>query len=143
LVTGQNPQSAKKVGEEVLRLLQQYKSSASSINVPANDLPPVMAAPSNARTVLVTLRLSAIDADAFKKHLLKVISITRLAPGCRFSHSYQDPKTATEFLLVQTWDSVEQQQSYIGWRQKRGDLAAFRAFLSRDPVIEFFELFDE
>jgi putative intracellular protease/amidase/quinol monooxygenase YgiN len=127
LVTGQNPQSAKKVGEEVLKLL----------------LPPVVAAPSNARPVLVTLRLSAKDADAFKNHLLKVIPITRLASGCRYSYSYQDPKMPTEFLLVQTWDSIEQQQSYIGWRQQRSDLAAFRAFLSKDPMIEFFELFDE
>jgi putative intracellular protease/amidase len=143
LVTGQNPQSAKKVGEEVLKLLKQYKSSAPSIDLSANDLPPVMASPDHAGTVLVTLRLSAKDADAFKNHLLKVIPITRLASGCRFSYSYQDPKTPTEFLLVQTWDSVEQQQSYISWRQERGDLGRFRAFLSKDPVVEFFELFDE
>lgn len=143
LVTGQNPQSAKKVGEEILKLLQQYKSSASAIGLPATDLPPVMPAPANARTVMVTLRLSAKDADAFKNHLLKVIPITRLAPGCQFSYSYQDPRMPTEFLLVQTWDSVEQQESYIAWRQERGDLALFRAFLSKDPVVEFFELFDE
>ena len=68
--------------------------------------------------------------------------MTRLASGCRYSHSYQHTKSPGEFLLVQGWDSIEQQQDYIAWRQARGDLAQFAAFLSKDPAIDMFDLFD-
>jgi putative intracellular protease/amidase/quinol monooxygenase YgiN len=116
--------------------------AATGASASAADRPPAVAAPPNARAVMVTLRLSAKNADAFKQHLLKVIPVTRLASGCRYSHSYQHTKTPSEFLLVQGWDSLEQQQGYIAWRQARGDLAQFGAFLGSDPVIETFDLFD-
>lgn len=116
--------------------------AGTSASASADDRPPAGPAPANAKAVVVTLRLSAKNADAFKQHLLKVIPVTRLASGCRYSNSYQHTKASTEFLLVQGWDSIEQQQSYIAWRQARGDLAQFGAFLSHDAVIETFELFD-
>jgi hypothetical protein len=75
--------------------------------------------------------------------LLKVIPVTRKASGNKYSHSLQDPKTPTEFLLVQGWDSIEQQQGYIAWRDKTGDLAQFRGFLSKDPVVEVYSMFDK
>ncbi|RZN00842.1 hypothetical protein CWO91_33415 [Bradyrhizobium genosp. SA-3] len=116
--------------------------AAPSASASADDRPPAVAAPANAKAVMVTLRLSAKNADAFKQHLLEVIPVTRLASGCRYSHSYQHTRTPGEFLLVQGWDSLEQQQSYIAWRQARGDLAQFGAFLASDPLIETFDLFD-
>ena len=105
-------------------------------------MPPTVAAPAGARPVLVTLRLSAKDAGAFRAHLLKVIPVTRIASGCRYSHTYQDPAVASEFVLVQGWDSAEQQQAYIQWRESTGDLAEFLAFLSKPPVVERFALID-
>ena len=97
-----------------------------------------VAAPANARAVVVTLRLSAKEANAFRAHLLKVIPVTRIASGFRYGHPYQDTEAPTEFLLLQGWGSVEQQQGYIAWRQGRGDLAEFRALLSKDPIVEVF-----
>jgi len=108
----------------------------------ADDRPPAVAVPVNAKAIMITLRLSAKNADAFKQHLLEVIPVTRLASGCRYSHSYQAANKPNEFLLIQGWDSLEQQQAYIAWRQARGDLAQFSAFLGSDSVIETFDLFD-
>jgi quinol monooxygenase YgiN len=105
--------------------------------------PPKIAKPANAAPVTVTLRLTAKDPALFKAHLLKVIPVTRKASGAKYSYSLQDPKNASEFLLIQSWDSIEQQQGYIAWREKSGDLAQFLGFLSKDPVIEVFALFDK
>lgn len=104
--------------------------------------PPKISAPADARHVLVILRLSAKDAAAFRAHLLKVIPVTRVASGCRYSHSYQDPTAPGEFALVQGWDSIEQQRGYIQWRESTGDLAELTSFLTKPPVVETFSLVD-
>jgi quinol monooxygenase YgiN len=104
--------------------------------------PPAVAAPQNARPVLITLRLSAKDAAALQAHLLNVIPVTRLASGCRASRTYQAREQPSEFLLVQAWDSTEQQAAYLRWRDATGALAEFLAHLKSPPMIETFELID-
>lgn len=164
LITGQNPASSAEVAQLVLQTLDEQRSRSNPASTQQKqepsmsssesltrrdavvadtvDQPPATAAPADAKAVMMTLRLSANNGDAFKRHLLKVIPVTRLASGCRFSHSYQHSTTPNEFLLIQGWDSLEQQQAYIAWRQARGDLAQFGAFLGQDAVIETFDLFD-
>ena len=127
---------------EVLAMGAATAATLTATAAAASDKPPVIAAPVGTKSVLVTLRLSAMNADSFKDHLLKVIPVTRTASGCRYSHSYQNTKSPSEFLLIQGWDSIEQQEAYITWRTARGDLAAFRAFLTKDPIVEAFALFD-
>lgn len=39
------------------------------------------------------------------------------ASGCRYLHTYQNPAAPQEFLLVQCWDSLVQQQGYIVRRE--------------------------
>ncbi len=120
-------------------------AAAVAVALPAgaqSATPPKVGAPANARPVLVTLRLSAKDAAAFRAHLLKVIPVTRTAAGCRYSHTYQDPVAASEFVLVQGWDSTEQQQAYIQWRESTGDLAQFLGLLAKPPLVETFTLID-
>ena len=73
---------------------------------------------------------------------MRVVPVTRVASGCRFSHSYQSPERPEEFLLVQGWDSIEQQRAYLAWRERRGDLARFQEQLARPPIVESFALFD-
>jgi quinol monooxygenase YgiN len=127
---------------EVLAIGVIAAATLTATAATASDKPPTISAPAEARSVVVTLQLSAANADAFKDHLLKVIPVTRTASGCRYSHSYQSTKSPSEFLLIQGWDSVEQQESYLAWRAARGDLAVFRAFLAKDPIVGAFALFD-
>lgn len=127
---------------EVLAMGATVAATLAATAAAASDSPPIISAPAGAKSVVVTLQLSAMNADAFKDHLLKVIPVTRTASGCRYSHSYQTTKNPSEFLLIQGWDSIAQQEGYIAWRAGRGDLAAFRAFLTKDPIVEAFALFD-
>jgi putative intracellular protease/amidase/quinol monooxygenase YgiN len=131
IVTGQNPASAAGVGRAVADTLEAL-----------DNRPPVMAAPLGARPVCVIVRLRAIDGMALKHHLLTAIPVTRTASGCRYSHTYQDPARPDEFLLVQGWDSLEQQRGYLAWRERHGDVAELQGLLRANPVIESFGLLD-
>jgi putative intracellular protease/amidase/quinol monooxygenase YgiN len=133
LVTGQNPQSALGVGNAMAQLLAAR---------PQNEQPPRIAAPAGALPVVLTIQLRARDAAAFKAHLLRVIPVTRRASGCRYSHTAQSPTSPRDFVLVQSWDSLEQQQGYMGWRQQRGDLAELLSKLEREAVVEAWTVFD-
>jgi quinol monooxygenase YgiN len=108
----------------------------------AAEKPPVIAAPVGSQAITVLLRLTAKDPATLKAYLMKVVPVTRMVSGCRYSHSYQDPQKLTEFVLIQGWDSVAQQQSYVAWRNQTGDLKQFIDLLAKPPIVESFELFD-
>jgi len=120
LITGQNPASARGVGQALAKTL----SSASPTGV------------------VVTLRLTAREPVALRAHLLKVIPETRRADGCRYSHSCQSQSQPNEFLLIQAWESLADQERYLAWRRERGDLAELRGMLERDVAVEALEPFD-
>jgi len=122
LITGQNPASAAGVGRAMAAALR--------------------AMPEQGRGVTVMLRLEARDPTKLRSHLLEVIPVTRRASGCRYSHSYQSQGDPRKFLLIQGWDSAEQQRAYLAWRGERGDLKVLLALLDSDPVQETFECFD-
>jgi quinol monooxygenase YgiN len=106
------------------------------------EQPPAIAAPKSARPVIVTLDMTARNAEALKQHLLTVIPVTRKAAGQRFSWSTQDPENAARFTLIQEWESLAQQQGYIAWRTQRGDLTTLLDMLEAPPRIEIREVFD-
>ncbi len=108
----------------------------------AQDQPPVIAAPDNARSIIVTLDMIARDAVTFKAHLLAVIPVTRKAAGQLFSWSAQDPENPAHFTLIQEWESLVQQQGYIAWRERRGDLGELMGMLEAPPRVEVREVFD-
>jgi len=119
VVTGQNPASARGVGRALAGVLQEAKPG-----------------------IVVTLRLAAREPAALRRHLLKVLPDTRRAPGCRYSHSYVNQSNPSDYLLIQGWDSRQDQERYLAWRRERGDLAELRELLSRDVVVEVLEAFD-
>ena len=86
--------------------------------------------------LLVTLRLTAKDGAALQRFLRKILPATRAADGCRSCVTYLSPDDPFAFVLVQEWDSLEQQQAYMHWREESGVLAEFIAHLSEPPVVE-------
>jgi quinol monooxygenase YgiN len=108
----------------------------------AQEAPPRVAAPDGAVAVVVVLELTAKDPDALKEHLLRVIPVTRQASGIRYSWSTRDPAKPAGFVLYQGWDSLEQQQAYMSWREGRGDLAEFLSFLVEPPQVTVRTVFD-
>ncbi|MEM6597554.1 MAG: hypothetical protein AAF635_05205 [Cyanobacteria bacterium P01_C01_bin.69] len=101
--------------------------------------PPFVAAPDTATPVIVSVELIAQDPQALRAHLesAAVIPMTRLASGINYSWTVQDANDPNRFVLIQQWNSVEQQNAYINWRVERGDLAELRALLTQDPVVTY------
>jgi quinol monooxygenase YgiN len=91
---------------------------------------------------VVTLRVSAKDAADFAQPLRDVTPATRIASGCRYSHTYQSPNALAEFVLIQGWDCAAQQQEYLAWRSVMGHMAHFVSLPSKPPVVEVFNLID-
>jgi quinol monooxygenase YgiN len=110
----------------------------------ANDYPPFIPAPAEATPVLVIVELVAKDPNALERYLssAQVIPTTRLASGINYSWTVHDRNNPNRFLLIQQWNSVAQQQGYIAWRNKRGNLAQLRTFLSEDPVVTYLNPID-
>lgn len=110
----------------------------------ADNYPPFIPAPETAIPVMVTVELRAKDPVVLEQHLksAKVIPTTRLASGNNYSWTVRDRQNSHRFMLIQQWNSVEQQQGYIAWREKRGDLAQLRELLTQDPVVSYLSLTD-
>jgi len=89
--------------------------------------------------IVVTLRLAPSDPAAFMEFLQKILPDTRAAEGCRFNKTCVNDE-AGEVMLVQEWDSLEDQQAYMKWRESTGVLAEFIGSLSKDPEVHIWEL---
>ncbi|MEL6162049.1 MAG: hypothetical protein AAFR18_22800 [Cyanobacteria bacterium J06627_32] len=103
------------------------------------DYPPFVVAPTEAVPVIVTVELIAEDPQALEQHLnsAAVIPTTRLASGINYSWTVRDANDTNRFVLIQQWNSVEQQQAYISWRSERGDLEELRSLLTQDPTVTY------
>ncbi|MEL6606580.1 MAG: hypothetical protein AAFP20_25665, partial [Cyanobacteria bacterium J06614_10] len=123
---------------------------AQSNDTPSNDIemltstdaqsyPPFVMAPAEAAPVIVSVELMAEDPETLKQHLMsaEVIPTTRLASGINYSWTVQDANNPNRFVLIQQWNSVEQQSAYIDWRIERRDLAVLRSLLTEDPVVTY------
>jgi quinol monooxygenase YgiN len=89
--------------------------------------------------VTVTLRLTAKNSEVFLQHLSRVLPETRNHTGCRYVNTLVQVDRPQEFVLIQGWDSREDQQRYLQWRQTTGALAEFRSMLAEDPIVEYWQ----
>ena len=103
------------------------------------EQPPFIPAPKNSIPVIVTVELIAKDPVKLSQHLKspEVIPTTRLASGINYSWTVRDTINPNRFVLIQQWNSAEQQQGYISWREERGDLAQLRELLAQDPTVSY------
>lgn len=85
--------------------------------------------------IVVTLRLTPSDPKAFESFLAEILPDTRKARGCRFSKTYAANGAASDFLLIQEWDSVEDQQAYMAWREQTGVLQKFLGHLAKPAEV--------
>lgn len=85
--------------------------------------------------IVVTLRLTPSDPKAFESFLAEILPHTRKARGCRFNNTYSGPD-AGEFLLIQEWDSAEDQQAYMAWRESTGVLQTFLGHLAKPAEVQ-------
>ncbi|MDQ8698461.1 antibiotic biosynthesis monooxygenase family protein [Hyphomicrobium sp. LHD-15] len=90
--------------------------------------------------IVVTLRLTPTDANAFQAFLAEILPDTRKAKGCRFCKTYVGRDNAGDFLLLQEWDSPADQQAYMAWRESTGVLQKFLGHLAKPADVSIWTL---
>jgi quinol monooxygenase YgiN len=84
--------------------------------------------------IVVTLRLTPSDPKAFQSFLAEILPDTRKARGCRSSKTYAGEPG--DFLLIQEWDSAEDQKAYMAWRETTGVLQKFLGHLAKPAEVQ-------
>ena len=64
---------------------------------------------------------------------------TRAYKGCRSVTTLVDQETSS-VVLVEEWDSVEDQQAYIDWRTETGLIDAIAPFMQGELVTRTYDL---
>jgi len=74
----------------------------------------------------------------FKLHL----STTRAHEGCMSVDALQNSDDADNLMVVEVWDSHEQQKKYLASHRERGTSDQLREFLAKPPSIRIFDVLD-
>jgi quinol monooxygenase YgiN len=90
--------------------------------------------------LVVTLRLTPADPAAFQRFLAEILPDTRKAKGCRYSKTYVSKDGASDVLLLQEWDSAEDQKAYMAWREETGVLKTFLGHLAKPAEVSMWTL---
>jgi quinol monooxygenase YgiN len=95
-------------------------------------------------TVAVTLELrcQAGKGGELVAALKSMLPDTRLRQGAQRIEMVVNQDDADHIILVETWDTKEDQQAYMAWRQERGDLDALGNFVAAPPAITYFDVAD-
>ena len=92
-------------------------------------------------SVMITLEMP-VKPDMLEDYLniLKEALVeTRAYKGLRRVTTLDDQETSS-VVLVEEWDSVEDQQAYIAWRTETGLIDAVSPFMQGELVIRTYDL---
>ena len=74
--------------------------------------------------------------------LKSILPDTRARQGAQVVEMVVDQDNRDHVLVYELWDKKEDQQSYIAWRQERGDVATLVATAGVPPSITYFDIVD-
>jgi len=91
-------------------------------------------------TVLVTLKFPVQPAklEDFLVVLKEALKETRAYNGCETVQTFVERGTSAVFL-VETWESAEHQQNYMGWRIETGLIDALDPYLDGEIDVHTFD----
>ena len=91
-------------------------------------------------TVLVTLKFPVQPAklEDFLVVLKEALKETRVYSGCETVQTFVERGTSAVFL-VETWESAEHQQNYMGWRIETGLIDTLDPYLDGEIDVHTFD----
>ena len=92
-------------------------------------------------SVMVTLEMPVKPdmLDDYLNILKEALVETRAYKGCKSVTTLVDQENSS-VVLVEEWDSVEDQQAYITWRTETGLIDAVSPFMQGELVTRTFDL---
>jgi quinol monooxygenase YgiN len=88
-------------------------------------------------SVLVNLEIPVKEdkIEEFFDYMQKVLVDTRAYDGCICLNTYHEIGSST-VLLIEEWEKMENQASYMQWRTETGMVEALSKFLDGDLVVK-------
>ena len=92
-------------------------------------------------SVMITLEIPVKPdiLDDYLNILKEALVETRAYKGCKSVTTLVDQETSS-VVLVEEWDSVEDQQAYITWRTETGLIDAVSPFMQGELVTRTYDL---
>jgi len=92
--------------------------------------------------VIVDIQVKPENVSDVKELLAETLPDTRAHEGCQGVEVYSNSDNPSNMIFVGRWDSREQQEKYLAWRQETGTMGKFGAMLAGPPNIRYFESVD-
>ena len=89
--------------------------------------------------VILEAHVKPETIDNFKTNLKDLLVDTRNYDGCEkllVNINQDDP---LNIVIVERWETRQQYEKYLGWREETGVLAEFGEALTEPPNIRFFD----
>lgn len=93
-------------------------------------------------TVLLEIQLKADAIDTAKGAFKQILPDTRAYDGCQGVVVVENQEKPGNVVLVETWDSREKHEKYLGWRAETGVLDQLGAMCEGAPSIRYFDPVD-
>jgi len=93
-------------------------------------------------TVMLEIQSKPESIDELKTTLKAILPDTRAYDGCENVQVTTNQDDALNLILVETWESRQHYETYLGWRDERGDLEALGKMLSQAPNIRYYDTLD-
>ena len=79
-----------------------------------------LSTPDGALFLTIDLQVDPEKVDEFLAIMIEAAPDTRAREGCRLFDIYVDQDNPGHVVFYEIWDSKEQQEAYLGWRQETG-----------------------
>ena len=79
-----------------------------------------LSTPDGALFLTIDLQVDPERVEEFLAVMLDAAPDTRAREGCRLFDIYVDQDNPGHVVFYEIWDSREQQEAYLGWRQETG-----------------------
>ena len=88
-------------------------------------------------SVLVNLEIPVKEdkLEEFFDYMQKILVDTRAYDGCISLHTYHEIGSST-VLLIEEWEKMENQESYMNWRVETGMVDALSVFLDGELIVK-------
>ncbi len=89
-----------------------------------------LSTPDGAVFLTIDLQIDPAKMDDFLAMMIEAAPDTRAREGCRLFDIYVDEANPGHVVFFEIWDSKEQQQAYLAWRQETGFNAKLGPFMA-------------
>ncbi len=92
--------------------------------------------------VILEVQSKPDNIEKLKLTFENMLPDTRSYDGCIGVQVIGNQDDSCNLVLLETWETREHYEKYLGWRTETGALEALGAMLSQPPSIRYFDNFD-